>query len=110
MIAALILLHLPLLWVLYAIGIQYQRGGWWRVCLVAAVPAMVLNVLANYSSLALITWDWPQRKEYTFSVRLQRLVLAPGWRGVLAWAIARYLLDPFDPDGYHIKSSRSTHG
>lgn len=103
MIAALVVLHLPVLWLLYAIGIQYQRGGWWRLCLVAALPAMVVNVLANYSTLALLTWDWPRHKEYTFSVRLQRLVHSSGWRGAFARAVARRLLDPFDPDGIHIR-------
>ena len=108
MIIALVL-SIPLLWVLFVIGIQYQRGGWWRVCLVAALPALVLNVLLNYTLLALISWDWPRKGEYTFSKRLERLVLAPGWRGIAAWAIATYLLDRFDPDGVHIKT-RSTHG
>jgi len=32
-----------------------------------------------------------------------------GGRGLAARAIATYLLDPFDPDGVHIKK-RSTHG
>jgi hypothetical protein len=40
---------------------------------------------------------------------LERLVLAPGWRGLAAWAIATWLLDPFDPDGTHIKT-KSSHG
>lgn len=60
MIAAAVL-SIPLLWVLYVIGIQYQRGGWWRVCLVAALPAIVLNVVMNFTVLALITWDWPRK-------------------------------------------------
>jgi hypothetical protein len=110
MIAAL-LLSVPLLWLLYVVGIQYQRGGWWRLCVVVAVPALGLNVALNYTLLALITWDWPQRGEYTFSQRLERLVNAPGWRGLLAWAVAKYLLDQFDPDGIHIKPrTRSTDG
>lgn len=107
MTAALVLLLLPLLWMLYALGIQYQRGGWWRLCLVAAVPALVLNVVLNYTVLALLTWDWPRKGEYTFSKRLERLVGAPGVRGLLAWYIARHLLDPFDPDGVHIRPSES---
>jgi len=108
MITAL-LLSIPLLWVLFAIGIQYQRGGWWLVCLVAALPALALNVVLNYTLLAFISWDWPRKGEYTFSKRLERLVLDTGWRGIAAWYIARHLLDPFDPDGQHIKT-RSTHG
>lgn len=111
MIAVLLspLLILLVLWLLYVVGIQYQRGGWWRVCVVAAVPAVVLNVALNYTLLALLLWDWPRKGERTFSQRLERLVLDPGWRGVVAWYVARYLLDPFDPDGFHIRT-RSTHG
>lgn len=106
-----VLLSIPLLWVLYVIGIQYQRGGWWRICLVAALPAILLNVLMNFTVLAVLTWDWPRKGEWTFSQRLSRLVLETGWRGTLAWYTARYLLDPFDPDGIHIKpKTRSSHG
>ncbi len=102
MITAL-LLSIPLLWVLYAVGIQYQRGGWWRLLLVAALPALVLNILLNYTLLALLTWDWPTKGEWTFSKRLPRLIAGTGWRSAAASFIARYLLDPFDPDGIHIK-------
>jgi hypothetical protein len=108
MIIAL-LLSIPLLWVLYVVGIQYQRGGWWRLLLVVALPALALNVVLNYSLLALITWDWPQRGELTFSQRLGRLVNAPGWRGRMALGVAKHLLDWADPDGVHVKS-RSSNG
>lgn len=103
MIEAL-LLSIPALWLGFVVGIQYQRDGLWRVCLVVAVPTIILNVLLNYSLLALITWDWPRKGEYTFSKRLERLIHLPGWGGVLAWAVKIYLLDPFDPDGIHIKT------
>ena len=103
------LLAIPALWLLYVVGIQDQRGGWWRLLIVVAVPALLLNVVANFTVLALLTWDWPRKGEWTFSQRLERLVNAPGWRGLLAWFVARWLLDPFDPDGIHIKT-RSTHG
>ncbi len=102
MITAL-LLSIPLLWVLYAVGIQYQRGGWWRVFLLAALPALILNVVLNYSLLALLLWDWPRRGEWTFSTRLRRLQHNTDWRGVVAYYIKLHLLDPFDPDGIHIK-------
>lgn len=105
MIAALLspVLVLLLLWLLYVVGIQYQRGGWWRVCALFALPAIVLNVLMNYTLLALLTLDWPRRGEWTFSKRLERLVHADDWRGAFARAVARLLLDPFDPDGIHIR-------
>jgi hypothetical protein len=42
----------------------------------------------NYTWLALLTLDIPQRGEYTFSTRLERLVQDPGWRGEIARPIA----------------------
>ena len=96
-------LSIPLAWVLYAVGIQYQRGGWWRVCIAFALPALLLSALLNYTLLALVFWDVPRRGEYTFSERLRRLIRAPGWRGKLARLVKEKLLDPFDPDGVHIK-------
>lgn len=90
------------MWVLYAIGIQYLRGGWWRLLLPITVIAAILDVLLNYSLFALLTWDRPQAKELTFSQRLNRLATYIDWRGVLARWIAKYLLDWADPRGKHI--------
>lgn len=46
--------------------------------------AFIADVVANFSTLALLFWDWPQYGEYTFSKRLPRLCLLPGKRGQLA--------------------------
>ena len=46
--------------------------------------AFVADVLANYGGLALLFWDFPQSKEYTFSKRLPRLCGLSGWRGRFA--------------------------
>jgi len=86
---------------LYAIAIQYERGGGWRVCYVVAVPALLLDVLLNYTELALMTLDRPRWGEWTFSTRLKRLKRAAGWRG----NVGRYVslvLDVIAPSGKHV--------
>ena len=46
--------------------------------------AFVADVVANFSTLALLFWDWAQYGEWTFSKRLPRLCNLPGWRGRFA--------------------------
>lgn len=90
------------MWLLYAVGIQYLRGGAWRVLLPITVLAAVLDVLLNYSLFAVLTLDWPRRRELTFSQRLNRLTTNTDWRGVAARLTAKYLLDWVAPGGQHI--------
>ena len=90
-----------LLALLYPIAIQYERQGWWRVVAPVTLFALVLDVIANHTELALLTWDWPGRGEGTFSQRLVRLNYDAGWRGRFGRAVTAYL-DFFDPDGRHI--------
>lgn len=90
------------MWLLYAMGIQYLRGGMWRLLLPVAVAAAVLDVLLNYSLFALMTFDWPRRRELTFSRRLNRLTTNTCWRGGAARWTAKYLLDWVAPGGQHI--------
>ena len=90
---------------LYAIGIQYERGGWWRVCYIVAWPALLLDCLLNFTELALMTLDWPRRGEWTFSTRLERLQYASGWRGSACWYLSR-VLDVIAPSGIHVKQPR----
>lgn len=95
MIAVLLLLPL------FALAIQTERGGYWRVFVVFMPPAMLLDVILNFTELAVLTWDFPRAGEWTFSVRLRRLMQRDDWRG----AVARYLakiLDAIDPTGKHI--------
>lgn len=87
--------------ILYPIAIQYERGGWWRVLAPLLILALIVDIIANYTELALLTWDWPQRGEYTFSQRLTRLRYYGDWRGNIARSVIPYL-DYFDPDGHHI--------
>jgi len=94
-----------ILWPMYIVGIQYERGGWWRVVAPITVAAFVLDVALNYTELRLLMWDKPREGEYTFSQRLERLQLETGLRGKVARFIERYMLGPFDPDGYHALAS-----
>lgn len=98
------MIALLLLWPLYIIGIQYERGGWWRVLLPVTLAAAILDVVLNYTELALLTWDMPRHGEYTFSMRLGRLQRLEDWRGKMARFIEKYMLGPFDPDGFHVKA------
>lgn len=101
------LLLWPLLWLplillaVYPVAIQYERGGWWRVLIVLYLPAGVLDVMLNYTTLALYTLDFPKAGEYTFSRRLSRLRRRTDWRRWFA-VVLKPFLDYFDPKGVHI--------
>lgn len=93
-----ILILLPL----YAIGIQVERGGWWRVLWPFTLVALFWDIVLNFTELALLTLDYPEWGEWTFSKRLSRLRFDYGWRG----QVARYLkrcLDAIAPSGLHIE-------
>lgn len=90
-----------LLALLYPIAVQYERGGMWRLLAPVTCFALVIDVIANYTELALLTWDFPKKNEFTFSTRLKRLKFDYGWRGKLAQPIVAYL-NYFDPTGKHV--------
>lgn len=97
------MISLLILWPLYIIGVQYERGGWWVVLMPITLIALVFDVLLNFTELAALTWDWPRNEyELTFSNRLKRLVHDSGWRGNFARFVARRMLDPFAPGGRHV--------
>lgn len=92
-----------LLWILFPIGIQYERGGWWWLLFpFFTIPTYILDVLANYTELALVFWDYPKKGEYTFSKRLERLRKGEERKNKLASYIANILND-ISPRGDHIK-------
>lgn len=80
-----------LLALLYPLAVQYERGGWWKLLAPVTLFALVIDIVANYTELALLTWDFPMQGEYTFSTRLKRLQRERGWRGSLARPIVVYL-------------------
>lgn len=90
-----------LLWIFYPIAVQYARGGWWRLCYIVALPTLIIDVVANYTELALLTLDFPKRGEWTFSKRLSRLQHNDGWRGEFACYIVP-ILDKISPSGKHV--------
>lgn len=97
------MISLLILWPLYIIGVQYERGGWWYLVAPVTLIAWVIDVWLNFTELALLTWDWPRNEyELTFSNRLKRLVHDGGWRGNFARFVARRMLNPFAPGGRHI--------
>lgn len=67
------------------------------------VTALLWDCILNYTFFAVLTFDFPKWKEWTFSKRLNRLVLSDDWRGSIARWVAASLLDPYDPSGKHIK-------
>lgn len=71
------------------VALQYERGHQWLFPF--ALVFFVLDVIANYTELALLTWDFPRAHEYTFSKRLTRLKSLPGIRGDACWLVSDYL-------------------
>ena len=67
-----------------------------------AVIAAVVDVIANYTELALYTMDFPRKGELTFSQRLYRLQGIPDWRGAVANKVIP-ILNYFDPSGVHVQ-------
>ncbi len=45
---------------------------------------LIVDVWANYTTLAFLFWSVPRRGEWTFSKHLPRLCTRDGWRGELA--------------------------
>lgn len=60
-----------------------------------------LDIVCNYTELALLTWDFPEKGELTFSERLVRLQYKLDFRGEIARFVIPYL-NYFDPTGRHI--------
>jgi len=85
----------------YAVGIQYERGGAWRVLLPVTATGFLYDVLLQYTLFQLYFWEVAPRREFTISMRLGRHLTTPGWRGALAWWLAR-ILDRLAPSGKHI--------
>ena len=74
---------------LYPLAIQYEVRGWsikWFYYFVG-----ILDVIANYTELALLTWDMPVKGEYTFSKRLRRLQYGNVWQRFVARIVIPYL-------------------
>ena len=111
-----IFMGLPMaLFFAYAIGIQYQRESLplvvRGVCAIVAAVGLVIDVLANWTVLSVYLWEVPlvpsqwSRIEWTFSTRLERLVLESGWRSRTALPISRLLNWVAPPGKPHIHNA-----
>lgn len=99
-----------LLAALYPIAIQYERGGWWQIFYIVAIPALIVDAIANWIPLSILLFELPfkysptlHRTEYTFSDRLERLVFEINWRGPVARFVAK-TLNTIAPSKVHIKN------
>lgn len=90
-----------LLALLYPLAVQFERGGLWRLLAPVTVFALLIDVVANYTELALLTWDFPQKGEHTFSTRLLRLRYNDDFTGQWCRAVIAYL-NYFAPNGKHV--------
>jgi hypothetical protein len=98
-----VFLGLPILmFVLYVIGIQYERITLPMpvrlFCLVFALPALILDFILEWTVISVYLWQWPQdaddgtgNTEWTISDRLNRLCLQTDWRGSVTLAISKVL-------------------
>jgi hypothetical protein len=78
-----------LLLILYPLAIQYEVRKWPIRYLYYAVG--IIDIIANYTELALFTLDRPRAGEYTFSQRLRRLQYGNRYNRLWARTIIPYL-------------------
>jgi hypothetical protein len=86
---------------LFPVAIQYERGGAWHVLFPLYFIVAVLDVIANYTEISLLCLAWPEAGKPTVSMRIPGILLQGGWRGALAYDVARYL-NYFAPGHKHI--------
>lgn len=85
---------------LYPLAIQFKRGGLWLAVTPITLLVVLLDVLANYTELALI-FGWPREGEYTITRRIRRMHFDEvEARRKLAELVQVYL-DAAEPDGKH---------
>ena len=86
--------------VLYPIAITYKKGGLFAPLKALALITALIDVLANYTELALI-FGWPREGEYTITRRIRRMHFDEvAARRKLAELVQVYL-DAAEPDGKH---------
>lgn len=97
------MISLVFLFPLYFIGIQYERGGWWNLCIPVVIIALILDVILNYTEWVVMLGQLPNKNEFTISKRLKTLrdSYENGWRNKFARFVSR-VLDATAPSGKHI--------
>lgn len=88
---------------LYFIGIQYERGGVWKLLLPITFIALVLDVILNYTEWVLIFQEFPHKTDWTVSKRLKRMNnnQNAGWKREFSLYVSK-VLDVIAPFGKHI--------
>lgn len=77
-----------LLIILFPFAVLYYRGGFWRLFFPVTLCAFIIDVVANWTELSLLLWQFPKRGEWTFSMRIERLIHGYGWRSNIANRVA----------------------
>lgn len=86
--------------VAFPVAIQYKQGGLFWLLAPFALLLWVVDVVANYTELALI-FGWPEAGDHTISARVRRMRTSPlESRRALAELLQVYL-DACEPDGKH---------
>lgn len=84
----------------FPVAIQYKQGGLYWLLAPLALLVWVVDVVANYTELALI-FGWPEEGDHTISARVRRMRTSPiEARRDLAALLQTYL-DACEPDGKH---------
>lgn len=89
---------IPVLALLYPFAIlPFTRGGlWWLLFPFITVPAWIIDVVLNRTSLALLFNRWPRWGEWTFSQALKNFKDEDSDRARLATPVIAFLRH-FDP-------------
>ena len=86
--------------VAFPVAIQYKQGGLYWLLAPLGLLVWVVDVVANYTELALI-FGWPVAGDYTISARIRRMrTSSHDSRRELAALLQTYL-DACEPDGKH---------
>lgn len=94
----------PLMLIWYAIGVQVERDGLWKLLAPVTFGGFLFDVFLQYTVANLWFWEINPKSEYTISLRIARLMTDRGWRGVVARWLAR-LLNRLAPSGRHIEGA-----
>ena len=87
--------------VLYAVGVQYERGGPWRVLFPLAMLVLLASWLIN-QTVGRVIYGKPATWRETFTKHTARTLAQPGWRGRIARLVAA-VLNFFAHDERHVK-------
>jgi len=85
-----ILLVILTCYFVYSVGVQYERGGVWRLLAPIAMIALLMSWVIN-QTLGRVIYGKPTVWRETFSKHTERMQSEPNWRGRLARLVAALL-------------------